>query len=95
MQEFHVGLGSVAVPGTLAGLLTVHQRLGRLPLQTVVAPAQHWATQGIAVNRFQAYCFELLAPILTATPAAQAIYAPRGRLLRLASSFTCRILPSC
>lgn len=87
VQEFHVGLGSVAVPGTLAGLLTVHQRLGRLPLQTVVAPAQHWATQGIAVNRFQAYCFELLAPILTATPAAQAIYAPRGRLLQAGEFF--------
>lgn len=82
VQEFHIGLGSVAVPGTLAGLLEVHQQLGRLPLKTLVAPAQHWATQGIVVNGFQAYCFQLLAPILTATPAAQAIYAPRGKLLQ-------------
>ena len=31
-QVFNVGLGSVAVPGTLAGYLHVHRRLGRLPL---------------------------------------------------------------
>ncbi|QQE67174.1 gamma-glutamyltransferase [Leptolyngbya sp. BL0902] len=82
VQEFHIGLGSVAVPGTLAGLLTVHEQLGRLPLKTVMAPAQHWATQGITVNGFQAYCYQLLASILTATPAASALYAPQGTLLK-------------
>ncbi|MFH7244590.1 MAG: gamma-glutamyltransferase [Spirulina sp.] len=87
VQEFHIGLGSVAVPGTLAGLLTVHEQLGRLPLKTIVAPAQHWATKGITVNGFQAYCYQLLAPILTATPAAQAIYAPKGTLLQQGEVF--------
>ncbi|MEA5447015.1 gamma-glutamyltransferase [Leptolyngbya sp. CCNP1308] len=80
-QEFHIGLGSMAVPGAIAGLLHVHQKLGRLPLEQVVAPAQHWATQGFEVDAFRAYSFEILAPILTATAAARAIYAPQGDLL--------------
>ncbi|MFM7470011.1 MAG: gamma-glutamyltransferase [Nodosilinea sp.] len=80
-QEFHVGLGAMAVPGSVAGLLEIHRQLGRLPLKTVVAPAQHWASHGTTVGAFQAYCFEILAPILTASAAAQAIYAPGGKLL--------------
>ncbi len=80
-QEFHIGLGSMAVPGVVAGLLQVHRQWGRLPLKTVVAPAQHWAIKGTRVEPFRAYCFQILAPILTATPAARAIYAPQGDLL--------------
>ncbi|HSM81334.1 MAG TPA: gamma-glutamyltransferase [Nodosilinea sp.] len=80
-QEFHIGLGSMAVPGAIAGLLQVHSALGRLPLAAVVAPAQRWATEGTVVEPFRAYCFQILAPILTATAGARAIYAPEGTLL--------------
>jgi gamma-glutamyltranspeptidase/glutathione hydrolase len=88
VQEFHIGLGAMAVPGTVAGLLEVHRQLGRLPLKTVVAPARHWATQGTPIEPFRAYCFQILAAILTATPAAKAIYAPEGRLLSQGDWFT-------
>ncbi|MBU6230141.1 MAG: gamma-glutamyltransferase [Cyanobacteria bacterium REEB459] len=80
-QEFHVGLGSMAVPGSVAGYIDIHRQLGRLPLKTILAPARHWATRGITVGSFQAYCFEILSPILTASAAAQAIYVPGGKLL--------------
>ena len=87
VQEFHIGLGSAAVPGTLAGLLEVHRQLGRLPLKALVAPAQQVATQGTILEPFQAFCFQLVSPILMATPAAQAIYAPYGRLLQGGDTF--------
>jgi gamma-glutamyltranspeptidase/glutathione hydrolase len=87
VQEFHIGLGAIAVPGTAAGLLTIHQQFGRLPLKTILAPAQHWATQGTTIEPFRAYCFQILSSILTATPAARAIYAPSGRLLKEGDSF--------
>ncbi len=87
VQEFHIGLGAIAVPGSIAGLLTIHQQLGRLPLKTIIAPAQHWAAQGTRIEPFRAYCFQILAPILTATPAARAIYAPVGRLLQEGERF--------
>ncbi len=87
VQEFHVGMGSMAVPGTVAGLVEIHQQLGRLPLATVVAPAQHWASQGTVIEPFRAYCFRILEPILTATATAAALYAPGGRLLQAGDRF--------
>jgi gamma-glutamyltranspeptidase / glutathione hydrolase len=81
-QEFHIGLGSVAVPGTWAGLWQVHQKLGRLPIATVAEPAIHYAKTGIEVIPFQAYCFQILEPILSATAAARQIYRPMDHLLR-------------
>ncbi len=78
-QTFNVGLGSVAVPGNLAGFLQVHETLGRLSLRSVVAPAVRLAREGVPVNARQAYFLSLLAPILTLTPGAAAIFAPKGR----------------
>lgn len=80
-QGFHVGLGSVAVPGCLAGWLHAHRRLGRLPLEAVVAPARRLAEEGVEVNAQQAYLLRILAPILTRTPEASAIVAPGGQVL--------------
>ena len=80
-QGFHVGLGSVAVPGCLPGWLHAHRRLGRLPLDVVVGPARRLAAEGIEVNEQQAYILRILEPILTRTPEAAAIVAPGGRLL--------------
>jgi len=82
VQEFHIGLGSMAVPGAVAGLLHVHQRLGRLPLAAIAEPAIHHAKTGVAVTPFLAYVYELLDPILTATVAAKALYTIDGRLLK-------------
>ncbi|MGB3300945.1 MAG: gamma-glutamyltransferase [Phormidesmis sp.] len=82
IQEFHIGLASMAVPGVWAGLLAVHKKLGRLPLKVVVEPAVSCARSGLTVSEFQGYCYELLHPILLATAAARTIYAPNGTLLK-------------
>ncbi|MFE4108177.1 gamma-glutamyltransferase [Almyronema epifaneia] len=87
VQQFHIGLGAIATPGVLKGLVQVHRQLGRLPLSVVAEPAMHWATAGIRVNDFQAYCYDLLQPILTANPATQAIYAPQGFPLQAGEQF--------
>jgi gamma-glutamyltranspeptidase / glutathione hydrolase len=79
-QDFHVGMGSVAVPGCLAGLLHAHRRLGRLDLDQVVAPARRLAAEGVPLNAQQAHLVHLLSPIMTRTPAAAAIFTPSGRL---------------
>ena len=83
VQEFHVGLGAMATPGNFAGLLHVHQRLGRLPLKTLLEPAIDLARTGVIVDEFRAYCFTILEPILMANAAARAIYAPAGDLLKV------------
>jgi len=81
-QVFNVGLGSVGVPGMLRGLLHAHQRLGRLPLSEVVAPAVRLAREGVELNGHQAYFLELLRPIMTLTEGGRRIYEPDGRYPR-------------
>jgi gamma-glutamyltranspeptidase / glutathione hydrolase len=77
-QVFHVGHGSVAVPGCLAGYLHVHRRLGRLALDRVVAPAVRLATEGVALGAGQAAVAALVAPILTLTEAGRQRFHPGG-----------------
>ncbi|WP_339138364.1 MAG: gamma-glutamyltransferase [Candidatus Electrothrix sp. GW3-4] len=80
-QEFNIGLGSVAVPGTLKGLLHIHERLGRMPLSEVIEPAVILA-EGHRINAFQAEFIRLLRPILTMTAPGRTLYEPDGALLR-------------
>ncbi len=68
VQDFHVGPASVAVPGTLAGYLHVHERWGRLPLDRIVAPAVRLAREGVLLDRWQAHVLSLLEAILAAQP---------------------------
>jgi gamma-glutamyltranspeptidase/glutathione hydrolase len=81
-QEFHIGLGSMAVPGVLAGLFHVHQQLGRLPLSMIMEPAIQVAKTGFVLDEFRAYCIDILKPILLATARSRQIYAPEGTLLK-------------
>ncbi len=77
-QVFHVGHGSVAVPGCLAGYLRVHERLGRLPLADVLAPAIHLARHGVVLGEQQAGVVRLLQPILTASDEGRRRYLVDG-----------------
>lgn len=79
VQDFNVGLGSVAVPGTLKGFLHIHDKLGTLPFARIMAPAIKTAVTGVALSDQQAHFLELLEPILTMTPAGRKLYAPEGR----------------
>ena len=80
-QVFHIGPASVAVPGMVAGLGEAMRRFGRLALADVVAPAVRIAREGVVLTREAAYLHEILRDMLTASPAAAAVYAPGGRLL--------------
>ncbi len=81
-QAFHIGPGSVAVPGFVDGLLALHERHGRLPLPELFAPAAEVAERGHPLSRFQAGLWRIIAPIMTHTREARATFAPGGRLLR-------------
>ncbi|MEY2432694.1 MAG: gamma-glutamyltranspeptidase / glutathione hydrolase [Acidimicrobiaceae bacterium] len=87
-QVFHAGLGSVAVPGCLAGYLHVHERLGRLALADIVRPAIGLARDGVRLDATQAEVLGLLAPILQREPETAAIFAPAGSLLREGDQLT-------
>lgn len=80
-QDFNVGLGSVAVPGTLKGLIHIHKRLGYMGLAEVVAPAIELAKSHI-LNKKQAYFLKLLSPIMSLFPEGRVIYEPGGKYLQ-------------
>lgn len=81
VQEFHIGPGSVGVPGTVKGLLHVHDRLGSLPLQTVLEPAIVAAKEGFTLSDKQAYLLTLLEPIMGYREEGQQIFFRDGKLI--------------
>ena len=80
-QEFNVGLAAAAVPGTLKGLLHVHERLGRLDLAQVLQPAIGYA-RGHRLNNYQAGFLKLLYPITTMSETGRRLYEPGGHYLQ-------------
>ncbi len=86
-QVFNIGFGSVAVPGTLKGLLHIHKRLGRMVLADVLALAKEYA-QGHKLNEQQAHFLKLLHPIMTLTERGRKIYESQGSSLQSGSQLT-------
>jgi gamma-glutamyltranspeptidase / glutathione hydrolase len=86
-QEFHIGLGASATPGMAQGLFAMHEALCTLPMKRLVEPAVRAARDGFPLTRFQAYLFTVIAPILTASPGVEAIFAPEGKLLETGQTF--------
>jgi gamma-glutamyltranspeptidase/glutathione hydrolase len=73
-QEFHIGLGTVAVPGLVRGLFEIHRDLGTLPMRDIVAQAVTHAKKGIEVTPFQSYVLRVVSATFTATEACHRIF---------------------
>ena len=88
VQDFHVGPAAVATPGLLAGSLHVHERLGRLGLDRIVAPAVALARNGVVVDPFGARLLELLEPIVGRTTTGRSLFFRDERVLQVGDRFT-------
>lgn len=62
-QEFHIGMGSIATPGSVRGIFKIHKDLGSLPFSVIAEPAIKLAKKGVEVNSFQAYILDIIKPI--------------------------------
>ncbi|MBT8353697.1 MAG: gamma-glutamyltransferase, partial [Desulfofustis sp.] len=78
-QDFNIGLGSVAVPGTLKGLVHTQKKLGRMSLREVLEPARTFA-MGHRINEQQGMFLKLIYPIVTQTDRGRDLYEPGGIL---------------
>ena len=94
-QEFHIGLGSSATPGIVPGLFAIHEALCRLPMKRLVEPAARAAREGFPLSEFQAYLLTVIAPILTASPSVERIFAPGGKLMTAGEIFRNEELGEC
>jgi gamma-glutamyltranspeptidase/glutathione hydrolase len=81
-QVFNIGPASVGTFGLPAGVCEAAARFGRVPLEELVRPAAALARGGVELNAQQAYVFEILAGIVTATPESRALLAPQGSVPR-------------
>jgi gamma-glutamyltranspeptidase/glutathione hydrolase len=81
VQTFHAGMGSVAVPGLLAGILAAHDEFARLPLATLVAPAQRYAREGVVIEPAQALVLDLVRELVALSPESRRLVQRDGRWL--------------
>ncbi|HKP88741.1 MAG TPA: gamma-glutamyltransferase [Thermoleophilaceae bacterium] len=82
VQVFNIGPSSCGVYGNPAGVVEALERFGTMPLAALVEGPARAAREGVELTPMAASIVTILAPILTATPEASAIYAPEGRALR-------------
>lgn len=73
-QEFHIGLGSAAVPGSVAGMFKIHEDLCSLPMQRLLEPAIRAAREGVKFSHLQAMIFKIVGSIYSATTEAKETY---------------------
>jgi gamma-glutamyltranspeptidase/glutathione hydrolase len=86
-QFFHIGKGSVAVPGNTIGLLHIHSRLGSLPLSRILEPAIQTAKSGAIINNAHEYLFKILDPIFSHTKSGEVLFKPNGKLIKAGERF--------
>jgi len=78
VQQFHIGLGSVATPGLVRGLFRIQRELCRLPMRELAAPAIARARAGVRLTAFQEYLFSVVGAILRHDPVCAAHYTRNG-----------------
>ncbi|MDX6437601.1 MAG: gamma-glutamyltranspeptidase / glutathione hydrolase [Gaiellaceae bacterium] len=79
-QIFHVGAGSVAVPGVVAGLEEAHRRFGSRPWSELVQPAIELARAGLDTTDAQRFLHTILTGILERDEGGRRIYGTSGRI---------------
>ncbi len=79
-EVFHVGKGSTATPGAVAGVFELHRHYGTMPMIELAQPAIEAAKNGVVVNGFQHFDFDLLSPILQLSEHGKAIFFPNGKI---------------
>jgi len=79
-EQFFIGAGSVATPGTMAGLFYLQDKFGSMPFQELAAIPMQLAKEGVAVDKFQSIDFSLLDPILSLHQEGRDIFCLEGRM---------------
>jgi gamma-glutamyltranspeptidase/glutathione hydrolase len=84
-----VGWKAVGVPGTVAGLYLAHQRHGKLPWASLVAPARKLAADGFVVNYHLARSLRSkeTQEKLAAFPESRRIFQRDGRFYEMGERF--------
>lgn len=80
-QVFHVGLGSVAVPGLLAGLEEAHRRFATWDWADLVQPAVELAGEGYVRDEPRVFLHGILACVLLRDRGGRRVYGDASRVV--------------
>ena len=73
-EKSKVGGLAVGVPGTIAGIFAVHQKLGSLPMEEILQPVIDLANNGYVITKKQALRFAEYKPIFEEVNGESSIY---------------------
>jgi len=73
-EDFQIGMGSIATPGTLAGIYALHEQFATLPFKVLIEPALEIARKGSIVDDFQAFDYGVLESMLRVHPESKALF---------------------
>jgi gamma-glutamyltranspeptidase/glutathione hydrolase len=73
-EKSKVGGLAVGVPGTIAGIFAVHQKLGTLPIEEILQPVIDLANRGYVVTKMQAERFAKYKPVLEKVNKESSLY---------------------
>jgi len=79
-QVFHIGRGSVAVPGLLAGLEEAHRRFATREWSDLVAPSVDLAREGFVRDEPRAFLHRILEGVLLREEGGRRIYGDPARV---------------
>jgi len=79
-QVFHIGLGSVAVPGLLAGLEEAHRRFATREWADLVAPAVDLAREGFVRDEPRVFLHGILEGVLLREEGGRRVYGDHARV---------------
>lgn len=94
-QTFHVGDGSVAVPGLLPGLVEAHSRFASRPWAELVEPAIALAREGYVRDERRVFLHEVLAPILLRDAGGRRVYGDPERVVTAELAATIERIRDC
>lgn len=80
-QTFHVGEGSVAVPGLVHGLAEAHRRYASRPWGELLDPAIALAREGFLRDDAREFLHGILVPILLRSDAGRRVYGDPDRVV--------------
>lgn len=80
-QIFHLGYGSIAVPGNLPGILHIQKNYGALELGDILTPAIEYAKAN-KLNAMQAFVLRILEMFCLYTEESREVFEREGRLIR-------------
>ncbi len=73
-QVFHIGAGTIAVPGIASGFAEALNLYGRMGMPELAQDAVRYACEGVEMNAFQAEVLQIIAPVVQATAEIKALF---------------------